>query len=539
MSMTAVPEPIWNVDTTRCIACGDCAAICPVFVLTVLPPPCQTACPINTDVASYISLVKQQKFDEALASIRESNPFPGITARVCTHPCEKECTRHEIDKPVAIRALKRCAAEFGQDYEKPKARHIPARDERVAVVGSGPAGLMAAHDLARSGYQVTIFESLPVAGGMLYVGIPGYRLPKEIVQAEVGQLKDLGVDFRLNTRIGKDLTIDALFEQGYRAILLATGAHKSLKLQIAGEKRLKGLVDAISFLKETSLGRRKKIAGKAIVIGGGNAAIDSARALIRLGADEANIIYRRTAKEMPAIGSEVIEAEREGVKIHYLVAPSRILSSSSRVIGLECVRMEPGEPDVSGRRTPVPIDGSEFSMEADLVVSAIGQSPDLSFLSGNDRLDVSSEGLITVDTSTMATARSRIFAAGDNVTGPATVIDALAAGRRAAVSIGRYLRGEDLHGAGAKTEPRVRREKQIWWGEIAKGERQEMPKLSLQERSLNFDEVELGLARLSAVEEAKRCLECAIFASMDLESCCRESCRICERQCPENAIKAY
>ena len=410
----------------------------------------------------------------------------------------------------------------------------------MAIVGSGPSGLMTGYDLARLGYQVTIFESLPVAGGMLYVGIPEYRLPREIIKREISEIEKLGVEIRLSTAIGNELTLGDLFDQGYKAILLATGAHKSLKVQIPGRDQFEGVLDAISLLREVNLGQRQRIAAKAIVVGGGNAAIDSARSLLRLGSREINVIYRRSKKEMPAIESEVITAEREGVKIHYLVAPTKVVGNNGRVVGLECIHTELGEPDASGRRTPLPISGSEFSMEADLVISAIGQKPDLSFLSENCGLNISREGLVTVDADTMATNKPGIFAAGDSVTGPATVIDAIAAGKRAAVSIDMYLRGESLgYGGEEKSRARVSGKKLIWWEEISRGPRQKASELPIKERLHGFREVELSLTQSSAVQEARRCLKCALFACMDLEGCCRESCRICERQCAQNAIKAY
>ncbi|MFZ1990767.1 MAG: FAD-dependent oxidoreductase [Alphaproteobacteria bacterium] len=538
--MKSIAEAKWEVDPANCVGCGDCVVICPVSVFTILPPPCQTACPINSDVRNYICLIQQQRFDEALASILQVNPFPGITGRVCTRLCEKECRRGQIDEPIAIKALERFAAKHRKDYEKPQASHIEDRGESVAIVGSGPAGLIAAWDLTRMGHHVTIFESLPVAGGMLHVGIPEYRLPREIIKAEIHQIEQLGVEIRLNTTIGKDIKLDSLFEQGYRAVLLATGAHNSLKLEIPGENRFEGVIDAIWFLQKVNLGQKKKMGGKAIIVGGGHAAIDSARTLLRIDCKEVDIIYRRTIKEMPAIESELIEAEREGVRIHYLVSPTKVIGKNGRVVGLECIRIELGEPDDSGRRKPMPIAGSEFFMETDLVIPAIGQKPDLSFLSENDHISISEQGLIRVDTDTLYTNKDGVFAAGDNVTGPATVIDALAAGRRAAVSINSYIRCEDLKEEHKeKAGARMERYSEIWWKEMPKSELRKIPVISIKEHSFSFKEVELGLTQSLALEEARRCLKCDLFAHMDLESCCRESCRICEYACPQNVIRAY
>ncbi len=537
-SMTDLLEAVWSVEPTRCIGCGDCAAICPVYVFTVSPPPCQAACPINTDVAAYVSLIKQGRFDEALASIREVHPFAGTLGRVCTRPCEKECARGEIDGPIAIRALKRAAAEYGQDYKKSKPSHIEVRDERVAIVGSGPAGLMAAYDLARFGYKVTVFESLPVAGGMLYVGMPEYRLPREIIKADIGQIEGLEVEIRLNTTIGKDMTLDALFEQGYRAILLATGAHRGLKLPVSGAD-LKGILVGTSFLKNVNLGEEVKLGERVVVLGGGNVAFDCARTALRLGASDVHIACLESRDGMPAVADEIKQAEEEGIIIHNSHTFTGIMSDDGRIIGVECLDVRYFEFDNLGKVHIDSIAGSEHILPADTVIFAIGQKPDLSFLSEKAGLNISAQGLITADADTLATSRAGIFAAGD-VTGPANLIDALAEGKRAAVSIDRYLRGEDLkERREEKAEAMVREEKGIWWKEIPKSERQKIPELPIKKRSLNFKEVELSLPRASAVEEAKCCLECAIFSGMDLESCCRESCRICELQCPENAIEAY
>jgi len=524
------------IDQEKCVGCGDCALICPVSVYTYSPPPCQTACPINTDVLSYISSISQEKFDDALASIRQINPFPGITGHVCTQPCEKECLRGEIDEPVAIRALKRAATEYAQGSQHGKPVSMRGRGEKVAIAGSGPAGLIAAHDLAWLGYKVTIFESLPVAGGMLVVGIPEYRLPRKIIRAEIGQIEELGVQIRLNTKVGKDVTIDALFEQGYKAILLAVGAHESLKLEIPGEDQFDRVLDAVSFLRKVNLGNMDRIHGKAIVVGGGNSAIDSARSLLRLGCKEVNIIYRRTIKEMPAIESEVMEAEREGVKINYLVAPTRVLGKNGRVVGLQCIRTELGEPDNSGRAKPIPVKGSEFSMEADILISAIGQKPAPLFQQGSN-LAVSTGDLIVVDSETLATNLPGVFAAGDAVTGPASVIGALAAGRRAAVSVSEYLGGKGLkQNRGKMMKAKAVSEDEIWWGTVPKSGRQKIRQVSIAERCVNFGEVELGLTGASAIGEARRCLGCGIFVHMDVRSCLGETCKLCADTCWKYAI---
>lgn len=525
------------VDTEACVVCGDCSLICPVSVYNVSPPPCQNACPINTDISANIASIVRGRFDEALASLSQFNPLPGITGRVCTHPCERECRRSEIDESVAIQALERFTADHGQDYQPGL---VGARVERIAVIGSGPAGLMAAHDLASLGYQVTIFESLPVAGGLLSAGIPEYRLPKEIVRREIARVEKLGVDIRLNTPVGeKDITIEALFEQGYKAILVAIGTHHSFKLDIPGEDEFQGVEDSMSLLRQVNLDGKGHLAGKAIVVGGGNAAVDSARTLLRLGCDKVDIVYRRSQREMPAIASEVVEAEREGVKIHYLVTPSRISGKDGKVTGLECLRTELGEPDASGRRIPIPVKGSEFHMEADLIISAIGQKPDLSLWREGSRVGVSGD-LITVDRDTMATTMPGIFAAGDVVTGPGTVIDAMAAGRGAAAAIDKYLRGQNLKQTGDEAKATRREEAAVtWWQETGKSKRPKIPELSTAKRQGNFDEIILGMTKELAAKEVRRCLGCDIFAYNDLDSCCGDSCRCCQYHCWKGAIKVY
>jgi len=524
------------IDPEACVGCGDCNLICPVSVFTVLPPPCQSVCPLNTDVHTYVSLIAQEKFDEALASIEQVHPFPGIVGRVCTNPCEERCRRSDIDEPIAIRALKRSAVEFGGNLNRGELPLPLARKKEVAIIGSGPAGLMAAYDLAKLGYQVTMFESLPVAGGMLSVGIPEYRLPREIIKAEIAQIENLGVEIKFNTTIGREKTLMMLIEQGYKAILIATGAHGSLRLNIPGENVYNGVEHAISFLREVNLGGKRNFAGKAIVVGGGNAAIDSARMLLRLGCDEVNVIYRRTRQEMPAIGSEVIEAEQEGVKIHYLVAPVRVLGQDGKVVGVECIRTKPGNPDTNGQPTPMPVVGSEFYIDGNLVILSIGQKPDLLFRHGCNDLAVSGD-FVKVDPDTMATNLPGVFAAGDVANKPGTVIDALLAGRKAAVSIGRYLRKGDLKQEGEKeAKAGIMEQERRWWREIPKRERGKEIEAPVEKRASNFNEVKAGLTKLSAVKEANRCLGCAIFAHIDVESCCGESCRACQYGCWKGAI---
>lgn len=479
--------------------------------------PCKVACPIDTDVKAYLGLISVGKFDEALAVVRKDNPLPGICGRVCVHPCEAECNRKDIDQPLAICSLKRFLADYelkkGREKQKPVKR---TKKEKVAIVGSGPAGLTAASDLVRLGYKVTVFEELPVAGGMLYTGIPEYRLPRNIIKTEINAIKELGVEIKLNTKVSD---LNALQQQGYNAIFIAIGAHKGLKLRVPGEGQFEGFLDCITFLRNVNLGKDVKIGQKVIVIGGGNAAIDSARTALRLGSD-VHIVYRRSRKEMPANEWEIEEAEKEGVKIHYLASPVRILGEKGKVVAVECIQNRLGAPDASGRRRPVPIEGSEFKIEVDTVIPAISQEPDISWLRADHGLEISKWNSFVVDDETLATNLPRIFAGGDCVTGPKTVIEAIAAGHKAAKSIDRYLQGKTLKG---ETRARERVEFEVVMEPKVERERAHIPKLPLDERG-NFKEVELGFPEELAINEAMRCLKCGFCAE------CVECIANCEKR---------
>jgi len=501
-------------------------------------PPCQFNCPINTDVQGYLSLITQGKFEEALALNREVNPFPLICGRVCTHPCEAECIRAQYDEPVAICALKR----FVGDYELRTERHqaqtpiAKTRSERVAIIGAGPAGLTAAHDLVKLGYPVTVFDSLEVAGGMLYWGIPEYRLPKKLLQLEIDDLKSLGVEIRTGVSVGENLTIDDLFQQGYKAVLIAIGAHKGLKGEVPGEDESEGAIDCLRFLRAVNSGHRDRPGDKVVVIGGGNAAIDSARSALRLGSKEVNIIYRRSSHEMPAIPSEVEEAEREGIKIHFQVAPVRIVGEKGSVKRVECVRTKLAGPDASGRRQPIPVKGSHFQMDADAIILAIGHQPDTGSLGGNNGIGVSEQGTLVVDYETLSTTKAGVFAAGDAVSGPATIIDAMASGRKAAISIDGYISGKRLpEQPTLKTVAKSSSRDKIL-GEVPKRPRRNMTTLPFEERISSFNEINLGFTEKDAKEEAKRCLGCSIFSTVDIDSCCGITCRLCMDSCWKDAI---
>ena len=478
--------------------------------------PCENTCPVRCDAVGYTSLIAEGRVMEALKLIRLTMPLAGVCGRVCNHPCENMCKRGEIDDPIAISSLKRFASDWelragGMTppafLEKPKA-------ERVAVVGAGPAGLNAAYHLGRRGYSVTIFESLRIAGGMLAVGIPDYRLPRKNLENDIRFICQHNVEIKAGNTLGKDFTIDDLFNRGYKAVFLAMGAHLNQKMNTPGEDSA-GVIPGVNFLRRVNLGEKVKVGEKVAVIGGGNVAIDAARTALRLGAKEVSIVYRRTLEEMPANDEEIVEAEHEKIKILYLVAPTRIITENGKVKGLECQRMELGPFDASGRRRPVPVKESEFLMEIDMVIPAVGYMPDLSCLPQNDGFKTTRAGTLFVDPITLATHLPGVFAGGDVVTGPSTVVEAMASGYRAAISIDRYLKGQDLYKERiyqAEWRATVQKAQGEEGEEAAVKPRAGMPAISVGRRVCTFEEVNLGFDEETAIREAKRCLRC------DLES---------------------
>jgi NADPH-dependent glutamate synthase beta subunit-like oxidoreductase/coenzyme F420-reducing hydrogenase delta subunit/formate hydrogenlyase subunit 6/NADH:ubiquinone oxidoreductase subunit I len=559
------------IDLTKCTGCGDCVEVCPVTVpeterkaiylmggrqpgCAVIDktekPPCAGVCPGGIHVQGYIALIAQGRFQEALGLIREAIPFPGIIGRICTHPCELNCRRSEIDTPVSIRLLKRFVADWElNDCGKPENRVIPeksaANDARkVAVIGSGPAGMTVADRLARKGHRITVFEKLPVIAGMLSVGIPAYRLPRQVIDHEYRRIESLGVEIRLNTPVGPGgvHNLDDLFKMGYDAVCLAIGAHKSLSPGIPGEE-LHGVIQGLEFLKTINLSQRLDTAAyqaalkrllpfanhtRAVVLGGGNTAMDVARTLKRIGARDVRIAYRRTRAEMPALKEEIDDAEQEGIAMEYLTAPCRIIGDSeSKVIGLECMRMKLGEPDESGRCRPVPIGGSEYTMPVELVVLAIGQVPDIKSLQTDNWIAMTRDQRIRVNRSAFATDRRGVFATGDAVTrDQMSAIEAIGMGKKAAAEIDAYLSGKSTleHSDDFKEIPIARRE-------MSDSERLPKPripvaKLSMENRLSSFAEIELGYTKEQAMAEAQRCLVCGP---------CSE-CLACVKACEPEAI---
>ena len=480
--------------------------------------PCEKACPLGTDVPSYIIAISQGKFDDALAVIRNANPLPSICGRVCHQPCEIECNRALIDEPIAIKWLKRAAADYAMEKQiKPKKIRRTGK-EKLAIIGSGPAGLTAAYDLVRKGYGVTVYEASPVAGGWLTNGIPDFILPPKIAQADIQYIKDSGVDIKTNIKIGKDLTLNELKERGYNAILLATGAQKSAQLNIPGSN-LKTILSALDILKKAKMGAALSFRGKVLVIGGGAVAMDAARTALRLGAQEVHTACLESRADMPAWQWEIEAAEKEGVRIHTSLAPQRFTgingSDGTRGITVDFKRVASTKVDPEGRISWRLVEGpgSEYSMEVDYVIIAIGQATDTSYVEGSS-LQINSRGALAVDNETLATNLPGIFAAGDAVNVRGTVTESIAMGHKAAESIDRYLRGKNLKAHRvAEDREALKIDPKLTSPWLAKKSRWGMPSLSPKDAIRTFSEVHLGFTEEEAVEEAKRCLNCRMCAN--------------------------
>jgi NADH-quinone oxidoreductase subunit F len=473
---------------------------------------CSNACPAGQDVPRYVGLIAEGKLEEAYQVITETNPFPSICGRVCDHLCERACRRAQLDDAIAIRSLKRFVADE-MSFRRP-AKPAALINKRVAVIGGGPAGLAAANKLARKGYQVTVFEALSVLGGMLAVGIPEYRLPKAIMNNEIENVISLGVEVKKGVALGKDFSLADLKAWGYDAIFLAIGAHRGMSLNIPGEET-GGVMQGVRFLRDVNLGKPADVAGKRVgIIGGGNVAMDAARVATRLGASEVHVIYRRTRDDMPAEDEEIRDAQEEGVNLHLLTMPKEVLHTDGHVWGIRCSRMVLSEFDRSGRRRPVEIKDSDFVIDVDIVIPAVGQNINTMCLDG-DCVEITKQGTIVVDPHTMATNVPGVFAAGDAVSGPWTVIGAIAGGNRAADAIDRHLQGQPELWEAPTGPIWIRPEIAIKPPyEIIEGEarRPVMPELAAEQRVANFKEVALGFTREMAMTEARRCLRCDLEA---------------------------
>lgn len=495
------------VDGEKCRGENTCgiiseAAMGPDYPYSEAEAPCQVDCPAHLHIPAYIALIAKGKFKEALELIRQRMPLPSVCGRVCLHPCETVCRRQELEQPVAIEALKRFVTDHvSQELPKP----IPQiQAEKVAIVGSGPAGLAAAYDLVRRGYGVTIFEALPIAGGMLSAGIPEHRLPRDLLKNDIDFIKALGVEIKTNTPVDLEKGLDEFLEQGYGAVLLALGAHKGQKLDIPGAD-LEGSLAGISFMHDLCSGQPVKVGQKVLVVGGGNVALDCARSARRLGAADVNVAFLEGREDMPAMESEIEQAEEEGIKLHPSLTLTRVLGDGGRVSGVECVSITNLKFNENGQPQFNVVEGSQQNIAADMVIFAVGQSPDLT---GLGRIETSQRGTIAADTETTMTSRQGIFSAGDCTHGLTSVIDAIGSGQRAAFYIDRYLQGDVLRVKPKKVIEADKIKVDIP-ADVEKQERQPMPLLDATERVSNFSEVELGLSAEAAMAEANRCLNCA------------------------------
>ncbi|MFZ5586502.1 MAG: FAD-dependent oxidoreductase [Thermodesulfobacteriota bacterium] len=532
-SLTLRKQPRF-IDEVKCTGCGECLKACPVQVPAdfnlglnqrkaiyrhfpqAIPAayavdklgvsPCKDACPAGISVQGYVALIAQGRYREALALIRRDNPLPAVCGRVCTHPCETACARADVDQAIAIRELKRFVSDWELEQGQMDLPALPKpRPERVAIVGSGPAGLSCAYYLALAGVKSVIHEALPVAGGMLRVGIPAYRLPREILDYEIEYIRRLGVEIKLNSPVGPGLSLMDLREQGFAAVVAAVGAHQGLKLAVEGEE-LAGVLSGVDFLRAAALGQAERPGERVAVIGGGNVAIDAARTALRLGSREVTILYRRTRAEMPAYHEEVEEALAEGIKIEFLTAPIRFLGAGGRLAQVEVTAMELSEPDLSGRRRPRPVEGSLRLIAVDAAIAAIGQAPAPMFLDEKLGLNLGRGQTLKADPVSFQTATPWLFAAGDLVNGPDTVVRAIAQGKAAAESIRRFLDGEDLT-AGRRTARPLARGSAVG---VARAPRQRPPEAPPAERRADFREVMGAFDEAAAKAEAERCLACGI-----------------------------
>ena len=528
-AISIAPEGYAVVDEEKCVGCGACERVCPKGIIRVRTPserllhfntlddalaPCRQACPAEINIPRYIDQIRRGDYRGAVNTIRERNPLLLSCGRVCPHPCEDNCRRGIEDEPVSINQLKRFVADFEMNgdgrFGVPVA---PPTNNHVAVVGGGPAGLSCAYFLRRLGHEVTLYEAMPKHGGMLRYGIPEYRLPKKVLDWEIQGILDLGIESRNGVVFGRDIDYTSLHEQGFDAVFMGVGAWKDSRLRVEGED-LEGCYTGIDFLSRLAGGEKMPVGKTATIIGGGNTAIDCVRNLIRLGVEKVYLVYRRTRGEMPANEVEIEAAEAEGVEFIFLAAPVRVIGDDGgRVTHLEYLKMELGEPDASGRRRPVPIEGSETRVETDMVITAIGQSPDISFVENGKgdlkELKTTRWNTFEVNSLTMQSSIPDLFAAGDAATGPSLVVEAVGGGRRAARSIHQYLTGKAV-----MPEP----------GELAKSmipgtlfdhvpgversPRAEMPELEVEERIHSFVEVDQTLAEENAVKESQRCLHC-------------------------------
>jgi len=484
---------------------------------TKVTAPCIEACPERLDIPRYIEFIKSGRYTESLEVIQEKNPLASVCGRVCVRFCEFACRRGKLDDPVNIKHLKRFVSDVERDAAVKRIEpHVTIAPDapRVAIIGAGPAGMTAAYHLLRKGYRVEIFEAFDEPGGMAALGIPDYRLPREVLRTELDIITGMGAAIHYGHVLGRDVTLEDLKAQGFSAVFVAIGAQLGSKLGIAGEDENPiGYFPGVEFLRKVNRNEPIAVGHEAVVVGGGNVAMDCARSALRLGVAKVHLVYRRTRDEMPADKVEVHDAEEEGVEYHFLANPTRLVIEESRITGVECVRMELGAPDASGRRRPVAVEGSEFVIPCDMVIPAIGQKVDTSCLDGEYAPEVSRWGTVAANAETLTTSVDGIFAGGDCVSGPATLIEAMAAGFRVSHSIDQYLREGQVTLTEDERMSRVFRalakDEADAVDRLGAGEqRVELPMRTVAERVDDFDEVEMGLSPEDALLEADRCLRC-------------------------------
>ncbi len=503
-----------SLKDSGCKFCRACVEVCPSGALVDKEVyseqecrakllPCKDSCPAGIDVARYLRLIAEGRFQDSLEVIREKVPFPHVLGCVCTHPCEDACFRGEVNEAIAIRALKRFVAERDSGRWRSKVEITPDTGKKIAIVGSGPCGLTAAWFLRKLGHSVTVFESSSKAGGMMRTAIPEYRLPRDILDKEIKDIINLGINLKVNTKI---ISLDELFKEqkGFDAVFVAIGASCGIKMGISGEDDTR-VLEGLALLKAINCGESVDIAGDIAVVGGGNVAIDVARSVLRTGAKSVTILYRRTRNEMPALEEEITEALEEGVKIDFLIVPQKVLPGKNK-LNIECIRVQLGEPDASGRRRPVPVEGSEKVLEFDRLVMAIGQKP---LVDEKFDLALNKKGYIAVEEEMFLTSKKGVFSGGDVVTGPDSVIGAIQAGRSAAMAIDKYLGGK-----GEIEQKFILDEKEAdCLGRedgFADRKRAIMDTLTVKKRVSNFSQVECGFDKEKALKEAERCLRCQL-----------------------------